>query len=141
MKRVLLFFLLMPFLGGVETAHAQAGTGQLMGVNVRGDSVVVDVLPKFQGQPVSALIPWAGSQVVYPDVEAEGRVVISFNVNPDGSLSDFEVVQSPHPALAKEVIRVISASSGWEPGMSAGEPVRVNYKFPMDFRKKPRRRR
>ena len=63
-----------------------------------------------------------------------GRVIISFIVEKDGSLTDVKVEKSIDPSFDKEAVRVVKSMPKWEPGMYRGKPVRVKYCIPISFR-------
>lgn len=63
----------------------------------------------------------------------EGRVIITFIVEPDGSLSNIHVLSSPEDDLSEEAIRVIGVSPLWIPGTLDGKPVRQQYTVPINF--------
>lgn len=64
----------------------------------------------------------------------EGRVLASFVVEADGSVGSVRIIRSPHPVLSREVVRALAESPRWTPGSQNGEPVRVKYTVPVDFR-------
>ena len=64
----------------------------------------------------------------------QGRVIASFTVEKDGSLTDIKIVKSVDPSLDKEAQRVIRAMPRWIPGKVNGSPVRVKYTVPLTFR-------
>ena len=64
----------------------------------------------------------------------QGRVVCTFIVERDGSITDIRVVKSTDPSLDKEAVRVIGEMPKWNPGKHKGEAVRVKYTFPVTFR-------
>ena len=65
----------------------------------------------------------------------QGRVVVQFVVEKDGSLTDIRVVRSVSPPLDKEAVRVVSKMPKWKyPGLRNGEPVRVKYTMSVMFR-------
>ena len=66
----------------------------------------------------------------------EGRVIVAFIVEKDGSLADIHVRRSIHPSLDEEAVRVVSAMPNWIPGEEDGNPVRVKYVLPITFRLK-----
>ena len=68
--------------------------------------------------------------------QIQGRVIVSFIVEKDGSVSNILVLQSPDKLLADEALRVIASSpaGAWTPGEQRGEKVRVKYTLPVDFR-------
>ena len=64
----------------------------------------------------------------------QGRVVVSFIVEKDGSLTDVKVIKSLDPAFDKEAIRVVKSMPKWKPGMWRGKPARIHYCIPIRFR-------
>lgn len=64
----------------------------------------------------------------------QGRVIVQFVVNKDGSISGAKVVRSVDPDLDKEALRVINSMPKWKPGMQKGEPVSVKFTVPIVFR-------
>lgn len=78
------------------------------------------------------------SQVKYPvkcmQEGIQGRVIVSFVVNRDGSIVEVKATKSPHPALSKEAERVISLMPKWKPAMQGGKTVRSRFNLPVMFR-------
>jgi TonB family protein len=65
---------------------------------------------------------------------AEGKVFVSFVVCEDGTLCNYEVTKSVHPALDKEALRVVKATSGhWKPATRRGKKVRTGFSLPIEF--------
>lgn len=64
---------------------------------------------------------------------AQGTVVISFVVNEEGEKTDFEILQSVHPELDKEAIRVASTLPEVSPATVGGKPVQLEYIMPVRF--------
>ena len=98
---------------------------------------VVDEMPQFPGGP-SKLFEYIAKNIRYP-AEAEkagvvGRVIVSFVVEKDGSVSNAKVVRSINPALDAEALRVINGMPKWTPGKQNGEATRVKYVVPVNFR-------
>lgn len=79
-----------------------------------------------------------GCHIDYPlkalENKIQGRVILTFVVEKDGSLTNIEVLSSPHALLAKEAVRVVSRSPKWTPGTRDGSALRVQYTIPLDFR-------
>lgn len=98
---------------------------------------VVEQMPSFPGGP-SALMEYLHDHVKYPVVAQEngvqGRVVVSFIVERDGSITDVRVVRSVDPSLDREAARVVSSMPRWTPGKQNGSAVRVKYNVPVSFR-------
>ena len=97
---------------------------------------VVEQMPQFPGG-MPAMMKWLTDNMKYPkeaqDAKQQGRVIVSFTVEKDGSITDVRVVKSVAPALDEEAIRVVKAMPKWNPGMQNGEPVRVKYNVPISF--------
>ena len=98
---------------------------------------VVEQMPSFPGGD-KALMDFLSNNVKYPVVAQEngvqGRVVISFVVEKDGSVTDVRVVRSVDPSLDKEAARVVKSMPRWIPGKQNGAAVRVKYNVPVSFR-------
>ena len=97
---------------------------------------VVEQMPEYPGGP-KALMEFLNNNVQYP-AEAEkagiqGRVIATFVVEKDGSISNAKVVKSVDPLLDAEALRVIGAMPNWKPGMQNGKIVRVKYTVPLSF--------
>jgi len=98
---------------------------------------VVEQMPSFPGGQ-AALMDYLSNNVKYPVVAQEngvqGRVVVSFDVEKDGSITDVKVVKSVDPSLDKEAARVVKSMPHWIPGKQNGSAVRVKYNVPVSFR-------
>ena len=98
---------------------------------------VVEKNPEFSYNGMS-LMQYLGKSIKYPTIAQEtgtqGRVIVQFVVNKDGSIVDVKVVRGVDPYLNKEAIRVISTMPKWKPGTQKGEAVRVKYTVPVMFR-------
>ena len=99
--------------------------------------IKVEKMPTFMGGDLNVFRNWVQSKIQYPkeamDKGVKGRVVCSFVVEKDGSLTEFDVLQSPDKSLADEVVRILKTSPKWEPGEQRGEKVRVKYTVPIVF--------
>ncbi|MBR2151138.1 MAG: energy transducer TonB [Prevotella sp.] len=98
---------------------------------------VVEQMPSFPGGP-SALMQYLSSNIKYPVVAEEngvqGRVIVTFVVEKDGSITDVRVVKGVDPSLDKEAQRVVKSMPKWIPGKQNGAAVRVKYTVPVTFR-------
>ena len=98
---------------------------------------VVEQMPSFPGGN-EALMKFLQENVKYPVVAQEngvqGRVVVSFVVERDGSITDVKVVRSVDPSLDKEATRVVKSMPHWIPGKQNGAAVRVKYNVPVSVR-------
>lgn len=74
----------------------------------------------------------------YPDpareANVQGRVVIQFVVNEDGSISNVTVFRGIGAGCDQEALRVVAAMPRWKPGRQNGIPVKVSYLLPINFR-------
>ena len=97
----------------------------------------VEKMPSFQGGDLNVFRNWVQSKLRYPQIAQEngvqGRVVLAFVIEKDGSLTNIEVMQSPDRSLSEEAIRVLNTSPKWEPGKQRNQPVRVKYTLPVAF--------
>lgn len=98
---------------------------------------VVEEMPHFPGG-AAALQAFLSSNTKYPVVAQEngvqGRVIVSFVVERDGSITDVKVVRSVDPSLDREATRVVKSMPRWSPGKQNGSAVRVKYTVPVVFR-------
>ncbi|MBD5220328.1 MAG: energy transducer TonB [Bacteroidales bacterium] len=98
---------------------------------------MVEQKPEFPGGE-AAMYKWLSDNIVYPSAASEegvqGRVVVEFVVDRDGSITNVKVVRQRHPALDKEALRVIKAMPKWIPGRNNGQPVKVTYTLPVTFK-------
>ncbi|MDX2415012.1 MAG: energy transducer TonB [Bacteroidales bacterium] len=80
--------------------------------------VVVEDLPTFQGGNIKKFEAWVQENVEYPQAAKEkgieGDVFIMFVVEPDGSLSNINIMRGVDPALDNEAIKVVKSSPKWE---------------------------
>lgn len=94
-------------------------------------------VPEFPGGP-DALLEFMRKNINYPadarEKDIQGRVLVTFIVNKDGSLTEPEVVKSVDPLLDAEALRLISVMPKWKPGTQRGKPVRTKYTLPVNFR-------
>lgn len=98
---------------------------------------VVEQMPEFPGGQ-EALMQFLRQEVKYPKEAEEkglqGRVVVRYIIEKDGSISEVEIVKSVNEYLDAEAIRVVNAMPKWKPGKQKGEPVRVKFTLPVTFR-------
>ena len=100
--------------------------------------IKAEKMPKFQGGDLNRFVVWMQGQIKYPAEAVEkglsGRVVFSFVVEKDGSMSEFTVLRSPDMVLSAEVERVFnSAPKAWTAGEEKGQKVRVKFTVPIVF--------
>jgi TonB family protein len=95
---------------------------------------VVEQMPRFPEN----LSAWLARNIQYPPVAQEngiqGRVVVQFIIEKDGSISGAEVIKKVNEHLDAEALRVIGEMPKWTPGKQKGEAVRVKFTLPVTFR-------
>ena len=98
---------------------------------------VVEEMPEFPGGMAEAM-KFLGKNIKYPvsaqEAKIEGRVIVQFVVERDGSVSDVKVMRGVNPELDAEAIRVVSMMPNWIPGKQRGKAVAVKYTMPIMFR-------
>ena len=99
--------------------------------------LVVEDRPQFPGGDAE-LMKYLQQNIQYPKEAQEqgkqGRVIVQFVVNKDGSICEDTIIRSVDPQLDAEAIRVIRSMPNWTPGKQKGEPVRVRFTIPVTFR-------
>lgn len=103
-----------------------------------GNYLILPVMPRFPGGRDS-LFTFLSANVKYPkelaNAHISGKVVVQFVVDTDGTITDVVVVRSSgEPLLDEEAVRVVKMMPKWTPGMNEGEPVRVKYTIPVNFK-------
>ena len=97
----------------------------------------IDEMPEFPGG-LEALGVWLGQNIQYPEAAqlagVQGKVIVSFTVEVDGSISDCKVVQSLSPSCDAEALRAVKSMPRWKPGMYEGQPVSVGFFLPISFK-------
>ena len=87
---------------------------------------------------MEAMMKYLQENIKYPEQAknngVQGRVIVQFVVNKDGSISNDTVVRSVDPLLDAEAIRVVRNMPNWTPGKQKGEAVRVRFTLPVTFR-------
>ena len=96
-------------------------------------------MPDFPGG-MAECMKWLAKNIQYPEdckkKGTEGRVIVQFVVDKDGSVMDAKVVRSIDPLLDKEALRVVNLMPKWKPGKNQGEAVRIRYTIPVMFKLK-----
>ena len=101
------------------------------------DFHVVEQKPSFNGGDANEFSKWVNKNLDYPEIAKEngvqGKVILQFTVNPDGSVSNVKVLRGVDSSLDKEAVRVVSKSPKWKPGKQRDRAVKVTYTFPVIF--------
>ena len=132
MKKLILMLLMAECC--LMTAHAQKTVVSQTNQKVFD---TVEQMPEYPGG-MQAMIAFLQTNMKYPEDAAkqkvEGRVMVQFIVETDGSISDVHVAKQVFPSLDAEAIRVVQAMPKWMPGKEKGKVVRVKYNLPIVFR-------
>lgn len=98
--------------------------------------VFVEEQPEFPGGE-EALMAYLQSNIKYPqmakELEIQGKVIIEFVVETDGSVTNVTVKRGIGGGCDEEAVRVVKAMPKWKPGKQRGKPVRVRYTLPVTF--------
>ena len=125
MKRILLCLMMATLM----TLSAEAQTDKVYDR--------VEVMPEFPGG-MQGLFEYMQNNVNYPkeakNQKIEGRVIVSFIVEKDGSISDVHPLTAVHPLLDKEAMRLVNEIPRWKPGTEKGKAVRVSFALPVSFK-------
>ena len=124
---------------GEGVARQSDVTEALPQIPITKDSVVlktVEQLPEFPGGIVQ-FMKGLTRNLRYPSMaqsqRIQGKVVISFIINKDGSIASPTIVQSADPLLDREAMRVIRMMPHWKPGLQDGKPCRTMFAIPVNF--------
>ena len=97
----------------------------------------VEEQPQFPGG-APKLLEYLSQNIRYPkeamEADKQGRVIVSFVIRKDGSISDAKVVKPVDPLLDAEALRVVNTMPNWTPGKQSGKAVNVKYSVPITFR-------
>lgn len=100
-----------------------------------------EIPPEFKGG-AKAFTKFLESNIQYPEFERgkniQGKAVVSFVVERDGTLTEIVTLRTPSEGLGNEASRVIKLSPSWNPGIQYGRPMRVQYIVPVNFSLGPR---
>ena len=100
--------------------------------------IVVEEKASFMGGDEGTFRNWVQQRVKYPAIAQEngiqGKVIISFVVNTDGSVSNIEVLRTPDSTLSDEAVRIIKSSPKWTAAKQRNKSVRQKFVIPIDFR-------
>lgn len=101
------------------------------------EAFMLDEQPQFPGG-IDGLMNFLMQNVTYPaecaEAEIQGKVMVKFVVQKDGTIGDVEITKSVHPILDAEAIRVVKSMPKWTPGILGGSPVNVWYSLPVNFK-------
>lgn len=119
---------------GVVVSNDNSGTGIVAPPTPPAPVKYAEVMPAFPGD----IYQYLGNNTHYPAMAKEngieGKVVVQFVVNEDGSISGTKVLRHVGGGCDDEALRVVSSMPAWKPGMQNGQPVKVYYTLPITFK-------
>jgi TonB family protein len=81
---------------------------------------------------------YLSKNIVFPAYDSrigtQGRVIVTFVVEKDGTLSNVKALRGPSKAIEDEAVKIVSLSPPWVPGMQNDSPVRVQYTISFAFK-------
>ena len=99
--------------------------------------MVAEQMPEFPGG-MKEMLKFLQENVKYPENamknNVQGRVIVQFVMEKDGTPTEFKVLRSVDPDLDAEALRVMKAMPKWKPGMQKGQVVRVKFTVPVSFK-------
>lgn len=102
------------------------------------DSVQIYTFVEQMPIPMFNMMEYLSQNLVYPDSakahNKQGRVMVQFVVNEDGTVSEVTVLRGVCAEIDAEAVRVMRAMPLWKPGRQKGQPVRVTYTQPITFK-------
>lgn len=127
----------------VKVAFNQEYTTEDITLTADAENLTVElkkiVMPKYPGG-LAECMKFLSKNIRYPKKAREngtqGRVVVQFYVETDGSIDDIKIVNSVSWELNDEAKRVIKKMPKWKPGTIGGEPARIQFTLPVMFRLK-----
>ena len=122
-----------------ELAKAEAKASDVTAPADTTKNVVYDVtetMPQFPGGQ-GVMMKYLAANIKYPasavKAKKQGRVIVAFVIQKDGSVTNTRIVKSVDPELDAEALRIVKAMPNWTPGTQDGKPVDVNYTIPVVF--------
>ena len=113
-------------------ATAQADTAK----KKKSWDCIPETMPQFPGG-LGVMMKYLAANIKYPasavKAKKQGRVIVTFIVQKDGSVSHAKIAKSVDPELDAEALRIVKGMPKWTPGTQNGKPVNVKYTLPVNF--------
>lgn len=130
--------------GGAQVAIDTIWQDAPKSTNAKDNTAKKEVIWEIKETPASfrggtkGWLEWVKENMRYPEEAKEngvqGRVIISFMVNPDGTTGNAKIVRGVHPALDHEAMRLISIMPKWIPAKREGKCIKQKYTVPVTFK-------
>jgi len=122
---------------GVGTGSSDDSMSGIDGLGNDEPFFIVEVMPAFKGGDINKFREWVQRRTNYPqeaiEKKIQGKVFLTFIVEPDGVVTNVTVVKGVDPLIDNEAITAIQSSPKWTPGFQRGQPVRVRYSMWLSF--------
>lgn len=120
--------------GSTTSTNSGSGNSNITAITTNNEIVTwTEQMPEFQGN----LSAYLQKNLRYPDFakenNIEGRVIIQFVVNEDGSIGNAIIKKGIGGGCNEEALRVVNTMPKWKPGMQNGKPLKVYYTLPITF--------
>lgn|SRR5690606_30896587 len=124
MKKVTLFILLL--ISFVGYSQKELDSIQIF--------AAAEIAPEYPGG-INAFRQFIAENYINPktDKNIKGTIVLTFVIEPDGSLSSIKVIRDLGYGTGAEAVRVLKKSKKWKPGVQNGRPIRVMYNLPLQL--------
>ena len=113
-------------------ATAQADTAK----KKKSWDCIPETMPQFPGG-LGVMMKYLAANIKYPasavKAKKQGRVIVTFIVQKDGSVSHAKIAKSVDPELDAEALRIVKGMPKWTPATQNGKPVNVKYTLPVNF--------
>ena len=97
---------------------------------------IPETMPQFPGG-LGVMMKYLAANIKYPasavKAKKQGRVIVTFIVQKDGSVTHAKIAKSVDPELDAEALRIVKGMPKWTPGTQNGKPVNVKYTLPVNF--------
>jgi len=139
MKKILLTLIVLLSILTVKAQGTDSARNKVVNVVMVNDNAIfvsVEHIPEYPGG-INQFYKFLVKKLRYPATAKEnntqGRVIVQFIVEKDGSLSDVKVVRGVGDGCDEEAVRLVKLSSPWKAGIQNGRAVRVMYTVPVSF--------
>jgi TonB family protein len=136
----LLLLLILP--GYIAKAQGKIKASKAVHVNKKFVECDDEVLASYPGG-MHSFNRYIKKSLHYPshamNKHIQGKVLLNFTVEKDGSIGAVKVIKSVSPDLDAEAIRILKHSPKWHPTTECGKPARTEFNLPINFSlKKPK---
>lgn len=139
MKRLLFTLLISAFTFGAFAQNTMLAMNNTAGNDDELYTTPVEIMPEYKGGMDRFYSKLAGIQYLYYArmQNKQGRVWVSMIIEKDGTLSQAKVINGLVEEQDKEILKVVKSLRHWKPGIHNGQPVRVMYSVPLNFKLAP----